>query len=667
MGLSTSVKALRATVALWTLLAYFFAAGLATHTHTAFIDDADDNEYQNFHESDKMLRYEGDIMFAAFFPIHKAGLHSTYCGSIQKEDGIQPLEAMLYSLDQINLDESVMPGIKLGAIAVDTCDNPIHAAEKALPLLKGYMRRKVGFEAAGDCKERAARDVNSWACGDNIVGVLGAQTSAVSLEVGSLGRLFDVPLVSYFSTSVTLCQRDKYPYFYRTVPSDKHQAMAIVELMKKFRWNYASVVHSDSDYGVTGYQLVKQAVEKNFDICLTDPITIYNRQFVRRDYERVVLTLLAGTNGTENVARKARETVATKNGGGNKPLVRPRVVIVFADRVPAGQLLQAAKDLGVKDNLLWIGSDAWASRESVVENREEFVDGALAIQPLRRQLPGYSDYFKRLIHQSNPRNPWFEEYLKVYHNCSNADDKYQRCNVSVENPFKYSQQLYVHFVRDAVYAFAHALHDLHEVSCESFSPEHRLCPRFRDRVFHDLKHYLSNVSFLDKENNFKFQFAGHNDSYSHGPDPHDGPPRYSIINFAKAVGADGREVYDWKNVGTYFNGDITEINKEIYDTFVTASKPWIQECQRRHCSAGEIKIPDTDDRCCWHCATCGEFRYRKSEYECENCPEGTINVDNDTKCVLIEAVRICSSEARSAEQEHYRTRSCQFKLGIVRS
>jgi hypothetical protein len=33
--------------------------------------------------------------------------------------------------------------------------------------------------------------------------------------------------------------------------------------------------------------------------------------------------------------------------------------------------------------LIWVGSDAWASRESVVYGREEVVEGAIAIQPLR--------------------------------------------------------------------------------------------------------------------------------------------------------------------------------------------------------------------------------------------------------------------------------------------
>ena len=44
-------------------------------------------------------------------------------------------------------------------------------------------------------------------------------------------------------------------------------------------------------------------------------------------------------------------------------------------------------------NFVWIGSDAWASRESVVYGREDVVEGAIAIQPLRlKDFLGYMAY-----------------------------------------------------------------------------------------------------------------------------------------------------------------------------------------------------------------------------------------------------------------------------------
>ena len=49
------------------------------------------------------FRFSGEIKLGAIFPIHKRGDgESNPCGKIQREDGIQPLEAMLFTLDEIN-------------------------------------------------------------------------------------------------------------------------------------------------------------------------------------------------------------------------------------------------------------------------------------------------------------------------------------------------------------------------------------------------------------------------------------------------------------------------------------------------------------------------------------------------------------------------------------
>ena len=101
--------------------------------------------FTSAHKEETVLNYDGDVNLAAFFPIHKVGENGE-CGEIQKEDGIQPLEAMLFTLDEINNSPDVLPGITLGAKAIDSCDNPIKASEKALPLLKCFIGRKVQAE-----------------------------------------------------------------------------------------------------------------------------------------------------------------------------------------------------------------------------------------------------------------------------------------------------------------------------------------------------------------------------------------------------------------------------------------------------------------------------------------------------------------------------------------
>ena len=58
----------------------------------------------------------------------------------QTEDGIQPLEAMLYTIERVNQDPRILAGVRLGALAFDTCDNPTYALQQAFYFVKGNRR-----------------------------------------------------------------------------------------------------------------------------------------------------------------------------------------------------------------------------------------------------------------------------------------------------------------------------------------------------------------------------------------------------------------------------------------------------------------------------------------------------------------------------------------------
>nr|CAD7588536.1 unnamed protein product [Timema genevievae] len=94
------------------------------------------------------LNYTGDIMVGALFPIHRKGSNGTECGRIQMEDGVQPLEAMIFTLNQINNDPKILPGIKLGMLAFDSCDSQSYGLEQSLNFVK---------DAAEHTGERAVR------------------------------------------------------------------------------------------------------------------------------------------------------------------------------------------------------------------------------------------------------------------------------------------------------------------------------------------------------------------------------------------------------------------------------------------------------------------------------------------------------------------------------
>ena len=55
------------------------------------------------------------------------------------------------------------------------------------------------------------------------VAVIGTENSPLTRELAAMLSLFKVPVLSYLSSSASLDDKTMYPYFSRTVPSDKMQ------------------------------------------------------------------------------------------------------------------------------------------------------------------------------------------------------------------------------------------------------------------------------------------------------------------------------------------------------------------------------------------------------------------------------------------------------------
>lgn len=101
------------------------------------------------------------------------------------------------------------------------------------------------------------------------------------------------------------------------------------------------------------------------------------------------------------------------------------MVVLFAEKVTTLHVMDAARRLGVGTRFVWIGSDAWSSsnhRNFLNPGRrndpeEVVLEGALAVQPLSRQMSGFDDYFTSLTPAHEAVNPWFREFWREYHRC----------------------------------------------------------------------------------------------------------------------------------------------------------------------------------------------------------------------------------------------------------
>lgn len=104
---------------------------------------------------------------------------------------------------------------------------------KSVSTSKGFIARNNAQQESREyrCADGSAPLFRNGSF-DRVVGVIGGQSSAVSIQLANLLRLFKVPQISYQSTSTTLSNKQKYEYFFRTVPSDVNQVQAILEILR---------------------------------------------------------------------------------------------------------------------------------------------------------------------------------------------------------------------------------------------------------------------------------------------------------------------------------------------------------------------------------------------------------------------------------------------------
>ncbi|KAK3103094.1 hypothetical protein FSP39_016399 [Pinctada imbricata] len=395
----------------------------------------------------KAIYIPGDIIIGGLFPVHQKGFSGEYtgkgvCGDINIDRGVQRSEAMIFTIKEINKDNSILPGVDLGVKVLDTCARGTYALEQSLE----FIRASFTTLDASDfrCEDGSFARLNTTH--ETVAGVIGGAYSEVSKQVANLLRLFKLPQISYASTSAALSDKNRYEYFARTVPPDNFQAKAMVDIVLKFNWTYVSTVASEGNYGQSGIEEFKvKAGEKN--ICIAEEIKILS-------------------NSNPSTFDIAIEKLIKKENA--------NIVVLFLRVEDAKNLLAAATRQNLRDRFVWIAADGWGAQEIPVENNEEAAKGALTIDLQSTTLTKFDDYFMSLTPDKNSINPWFTEYWESVHGCKFVDSYLGdsdnsnitlctgREKISRKN---FKQESKVQFVYDAVQAMARAIDRMQRDIC----------------------------------------------------------------------------------------------------------------------------------------------------------------------------------------------------------
>ena len=414
-----------------------------------------------------------DVIIAGVLPVHVAVTsencrQANLCGYMEdkmdgtttciriNKSGIVWTEAMIQTIKRINKDAKLLPGIKLGYIICD-CYNSIERALNISLLLQSLRHRS---ENNGNTSQ------NNCSCHSNdtrtIVGVIGGASSKISMSINYIMNVFNIPQISYSSTSPSLSHKFSFRTFYRTIPPDTFQGKALADIVKHFGWSYISTVATSDDYGRLGIEAFKEAA-KSLDICLAVEslfdITL-NLETTKNQIKRIVSNL------------KAEE--------------KAKVVILFCEWPSAQAILHEAERQNLTGKT-WIASEAWGENSFVFSIREEVIGGMLGLIPLQGQIEQFKNHVRGIEPMKYALNPWFKEYAKSTLKCKNLTEN---ANVSVELDYSFSKTANV---MDAVNAITYALHE--ELGCVSKNGETKQqCSWLHNKKEIDLQNLLTNLN-----------------------------------------------------------------------------------------------------------------------------------------------------------------------------
>ncbi|XP_010864489.3 G-protein coupled receptor family C group 6 member A isoform X1 [Esox lucius] len=277
--------------------------------------------------------------------------------------------AVIYTIETIN-NSSFLPGVRLGYVICDTCAD----ANNALKSTEQMLAINGTLPNLCDATEQPA-----------VKAIIGARYSEESITVSRFLSLNMVPQISTTSTAAILSDKQRFPSFFRTVPSDIHQTRALAQLMAYFNWTWVGVVSGDDDYGKAALQSFLADAEEA-RVCTA--------------FQEVVPHNL----NDENSDRRIQEVVKHI-----KSLSEAQVVLLILKEELVQRLF---KEIIKEDiNRTWIASDAWSlSLPLATMKNINMLGDIFGFSFIKGPIPGFEQYLQRLLLATGTVNQFIEEY-----------------------------------------------------------------------------------------------------------------------------------------------------------------------------------------------------------------------------------------------------------------
>uniref|UniRef100_A0A8C9VKZ1 Olfactory receptor C family, h1 n=1 Tax=Scleropages formosus TaxID=113540 RepID=A0A8C9VKZ1_SCLFO len=305
-------------------------------------------------------------------------------------------QAMIFAIEEINNSNSLLPNVTLGYEIYDSCTSTVGAMRAAMALVNGQDQ---------------------------------------TAHSGCAGK----PVV-HFATCACLSNKNEFPTFFRTIPSDYYQSRALAQLVKHFGWTWVGTVRSDNDYGNNGMSVFVEAA-KDEGVCIEYSEAIL-RNYPKQRITKVVEVIKRSTS---------------------------KVILAFLPLTEMDVLLEEILLQNVT-GLQWVASESWiTARYFATPRTSTVISSVIGFTITKSTVPGLNDFLVKVHPSKSPQNALLKEFWEASFACMfsqrNETTDVKLCSgkeklAELSNEYTDFSELMSSNVYKAVYAVAHALHEL---------------------------------------------------------------------------------------------------------------------------------------------------------------------------------------------------------------
>ena len=531
-----------------------------------------------------IIWFNDDLMFnCSFFYHHEGDINigvvlELRCNITHYRERYYRMMAFLLAVDEINKNPNLLPNVTLGFTVLNThC--PINYEQELRRQHLIQFLPDTGLKYDEEYCENGNHPV--WF---DVVGTIIPSFSGESVSYAYATRLKNIPLfTSAEATSDEFTNKDRFPYFFRTVSGDSKQVDFMLHFLRAMNWVYVSVVYTGGPYGENAIkQLNLKASE--FGICIeVQHMVPWSTNLESINYYEIIDKLLRYKN--------ARVIIGFFNFGGDA-------------------FERALTKTNATKDFIFLGSDTIYFK----------FDGVFRVQPVREMNETFfskiTDFFYQRDARILPEDPWIRKIYAKKYNCPWKLSEDNNCQAIEPNqplmeffiPQTFEVRKYIRMY-DVAFLYAKGIDKTLRNECISVPVKDQ--KQLQSCVKENL---VPNMKFIENDGTVRVKLDENGDAYARWRiyQNQNGIP-ILVATYDETENPKLQiftEKLDWSVFGHFSTQVLSVEDQNITTPESVCSKP---------CKAKEYIIQQ-ELACCWTCRKCLINEYIVNGTSCKACP-----------------------------------------------